>query len=442
MTREIITVAAGQCGVRVADSIYTMLSQEHGIDGEGRFVGGQEYMRQYASAVFTEGRNGEIYTPLCVMADLDTNCLNDVRAGPRGRLYDPDTLISSNGNKDRYGGSRGCYSSGHYTEGAEIVNSIMDVIRIKAEACDCLAGFVFPMALEGGTGSGLGSLLADKIRREFSDRALTPFLVLPNITSSSNSQASYNYMLGSHSMQHASDMSLNFSNESLMNLRRDGSEVPDLKSLNTILASVFSDFTSDHRFPGMKHVSIRKMMVNLVPYSRLNKLTVSRVGIVRGDPQTAETLVPRLFSNANLMTPIDLRKGKFLTSQVLFRGAVSHSLMEEQLTTLEKRNPSYFNTVATNSTSSQQIDVPLLGEQTSGLLLANHTGITHLLRRYSENFTRMFRRKAFLHWYTGDGMDEMEFTEAESTISDLISEYEQYEGSGLMPAEEDQDVEE
>merc|ERR1712228_231459 len=31
-------------------------------------------------------------------------------------------------------------------------------------------------------------------------------------------------------------------------------------------------------------------------------------------------------------------------------------------------------------------------------------------------FTAMFRRKAFLHWYTGEGMDEMEFTEAESSI--------------------------
>lgn len=33
----------------------------------------------------------------------------------------------------------------------------------------------------------------------------------------------------------------------------------------------------------------------------------------------------------------------------------------------------------------------------------------------------MFRRKAFLHWYTGEGMDEMEFTEAESNMNDLIS---------------------
>jgi len=39
----------------------------------------------------------------------------------------------------------------------------------------------------------------------------------------------------------------------------------------------------------------------------------------------------------------------------------------------------------------------------------------------------MFRRKAFLHWYTGEGMDEMEFTEAESNMNDLVSEYQQYE---------------
>lgn len=44
-----------------------------------------------------------------------------------------------------------------------------------------------------------------------------------------------------------------------------------------------------------------------------------------------------------------------------------------------------------------------------------------------EYFTAMFRRKAFLHWYTGEGMDEMEFTEAESNMNDLVSEYQQYQ---------------
>ena len=50
-----------------------------------------------------------------------------------------------------------------------------------------------------------------------------------------------------------------------------------------------------------------------------------------------------------------------------------------------------------------------------------------VLQRISEQFTAMFRRKAFLHWYTGEGMDEMEFTEAESNMNDLVSEYQQYQ---------------
>uniref|UniRef100_A0A1I8F4N1 Beta-tubulin n=1 Tax=Macrostomum lignano TaxID=282301 RepID=A0A1I8F4N1_9PLAT len=59
--------------------------------------------------------------------------------------------------------------------------------------------------------------------------------------------------------------------------------------------------------------------------------------------------------------------------------------------------------------------------------IGNSTAIQELFKRVSEQFTAMFRRKAFLHWYTGEGMDEMEFTEAESNMNDLVSEYQQYQ---------------
>ena len=59
--------------------------------------------------------------------------------------------------------------------------------------------------------------------------------------------------------------------------------------------------------------------------------------------------------------------------------------------------------------------------------IGNTTAIQEIFKRISEQFTAMFRRKAFLHWYTGEGMDEMEFTEAESNMNDLVSEYQQYE---------------
>jgi len=50
----------------------------------------------------------------------------------------------------------------------------------------------------------------------------------------------------------------------------------------------------------------------------------------------------------------------------------------------------------------------------------------------------MFKRKAFLHWYTGEGMDVMEFSEAENNTRDLISEYQQYQESTVDEEEEEQ----
>ena len=54
----------------------------------------------------------------------------------------------------------------------------------------------------------------------------------------------------------------------------------------------------------------------------------------------------------------------------------------------------------------------------SSTFVGNSTAIQELFKRIGEQFTAMFRRKAFLHWYTGEGMDEMEFTE----VIDLCGE--------------------
>ncbi|CAL9136143.1 unnamed protein product [Musa hybrid cultivar] len=55
------------------------------------------------------------------------------------------------------------------------------------------------------------------------------------------------------------------------------------------------------------------------------------------------------------------------------------------------------------------------------------TSIQDMFGRVSEQFTAMFRRKDFLHWYIGEGMDEMEFTEAKNNINDLVAKYQQYQ---------------
>lgn len=94
---------------------------------------------------------------------------------------------------------------------------------------------------------------------------------------------------------------------------------------------------------------------------------------------------------------------------------------------VQSKNSSYFVEWIPNNVKVAVCDIPPRGLKMSATFIGNSTAIQEIFKRISEQFTAMFRRKAFLHWYTGEGMDEMEFTEAESNMNDLISEYQQYQ---------------
>lgn len=61
------------------------------------------------------------------------------------------------------------------------------------------------------------------------------------------------------------------------------------------------------------------------------------------------------------------------------------------------------------------------------------TSIQEMWKRTLNQFAPMFKRRAFLHGYCQEGMDEMEFTEAQSNIEDLIAEYQQYQEEACVP---------
>merc|ERR1711893_386670 len=63
------------------------------------------------------------------------------------------------------------------------------------------------------------------------------------------------------------------------------------------------------------------------------------------------------------------------------------------------------------------------GTEMSATFVANTTAIKGVFQRISAQFAKMYKRKAFLHWYKGEGMDEMEFQEADKNVRDLITEY-------------------
>merc|ERR1712207_68277 len=128
------------------------------------------------------------------------------------------------------------------------------------------------------------------------------------------------------------------------------------------------------------------------------------------------------------MCASDPRHGRHLTASAMFRGRMSTKEVDEQIP---------------NNIKSSVCDIPPKGLKMATTFVGNTTAIQDMFKRVAEQFTAMFRRKAFLHWYTGEGMDEMEFTEAESNMNDLVSEYQQYQDATAEDDEfEDEDANE
>jgi len=115
--------------------------------------------------------------------------------------------------------------------------------------------------------------------------------------------------------------------------------------------------------------------------------------------------------------------------------------VEDQIRNIQTKNSSYFVEWIPNNVQSALCSIPPRGLKMSSTFVGNSTSIQELFKRIGDQFAAMFRRKAFLHWYTGEGMDEMEFTEAESNMNDLVSEYQQYQEATADDEEGDYDEE-
>merc|ERR1712228_45943 len=157
------------------------------------------------------------------------------------------------------------------------------------------------------------------------------------------------------------------------------------------------------------------------PFPRLHFFMIGFSPLTARSSQTYRALsvaelTTQMFDAKNMMCASDPRHGRYLTASALFRGKMSTKEVDEQMVNVQNKNSSYFVEWIPNNIKSSVCDVAPANLKMSVTFLGNSTSIME-----------MFRRKAFLHWYTGEGMDEMEFTEAESNLNDLVSEYQQYQ---------------
>ncbi len=67
--REIIQLQVGQCGNQVANKFWEVVREEHALDGEGRFTGQDDILKDRLSVYFQEADNAR-YVPRAVLVDL------------------------------------------------------------------------------------------------------------------------------------------------------------------------------------------------------------------------------------------------------------------------------------------------------------------------------------------------------------------------------------
>ncbi len=385
---------------------------------------------------FSEVSNSK-YVPRAVAVDLEPGTIDNLRSGTLGSLFRPDNLISGDA------GAGNLWAKGFYTEGAELVEQVMDAIRRETEQCDSLQGFQMTHSLGGGTGSGLGTLLLSNVQEEYPDRMLSTYSILPSQKVSDTVTEPYNTVLSMNQLINCSDATFCLDNEALYNISMNTLKIktPSINDLNHLISLAMSGVTTSLRFPGQLNGDLRKMAVNLVPFPRLHFFGIGCAPLFDANAKqfqisSASELVAQLFRANNLMVDANPYNGRYLSISTNFRGKLSMKEVEDSIYKARNKFSPYFVEWIPNNIQTTLCNTPPEGLDSSATFIANTTAIQEVFTRTNSQFSVMFKRKAYLHYYTGEGMEEMEFTEAESNLQDLVSEYQQYENAGV---DEDED---
>jgi len=181
----------------------------------------------------------------------------------------------------------------------------------------------------GGTGSGFGALLMERLSVDYGKKCKLEFCVYPAPSISSSVVEPYNSILTTHTTLEHSDCSFMVDNEAIFDIcrRNLGIERPDYQNLNRLIAQVVSSITASLRFDGSLNVDLNEFQTNLVPYPRIHFPLVAYSPVVATnkssyESNTVQEITSVCFEPSNQMVKCDPRTGKYMATCLLYRGDV------------------------------------------------------------------------------------------------------------------------
>ncbi|XP_002735587.1 tubulin alpha-1B chain-like [Saccoglossus kowalevskii] len=435
MSRQVISVHIGQAGVQVGNACWELYCLEHGIEPDGQTPSDKNVANGHGigDCFFRETSAGK-YVPRSIFVDLEPTVIDEIRTGTYRQLFHPDQMVS--GKED----AANNFARGHYTVGKDIADLVLDRIRKLADQCNGLQGFLLFHSYGGGTGSGFTSLLAERLSIDYGKKSKLTFAIYPAPLIGTSVVEPYNSVLTTSSSMNHVDCAFLMDNEALYEICRRNLDIerPTYTNLNRLIAQVVSSTTASLRFDGALNVDLNEFQTNLVPYPRIHFPLTTYAPIISSEKAYHESLsvaeiTNACFEPANQMVKCDPRHGKYMSCCLLFRGDVTPKDTNAAIANIKtKRMIHFVDWCPTGFKIGINYQPPtvvpggdLAKVQRAVCMLSNSTAIAEAWARLDHKFDLMYAKRAFVHWYVGEGMEEGEFSEAREDLAALEKDYEE-----------------
>ncbi|BHF74184.1 hypothetical protein SprV_0401726800 [Sparganum proliferum] len=415
----------------MGNALWELLCLEHGMRANG-ITSYEPDVDQLQSlgTIFNQIKPHEKFVPRTIFADLEPTVIDEVRTGAYKDLYCPDSLLA--GGED----AAGNFARGYYTLGCKVVGALVNCTRRVVEACDQFQGFLNMSSLGGGTGSGLLSMFQERLCTEFAGKRTMQFSLIPSSKLAAGPVEAYNTAHHLYRSADFCDINCIFDNSALYEICTNQLSIlrPTYTSVNRVISPLIAGVTATMRFKCQLNAHITEYLTNLVPFPRAHFPMLSFAPFCTDitserDKYSTEVLTRLVFNRSHRTVSANLADGIAMATCMTYRG--DHSIADVAKAIQKMRND-YLSTVSWCPTGYKiaytpqpQVSVPGMGPQKvdrSVVMLTNNTTIAEVFGEIDKTFMNLFNRRAFLHWYVGEGMEEAEFVDAHNALLSLVND--------------------